>query len=223
MSHDGRTPADPPSPRELGPAPGVEPTEDWMGGLVSDATPATAAMAGPDFDAIIAQHGRRLYHLAYRLTSDRAAAEDLSQETLMRGYRAIRDFRGEADFYTYLYRILLNLWKNQLRARRRWKMVPLGGGTRGEERETADREPADPAAGPHERLVGREQGETLRRALSDLDPDFRVVLVLRVAEGLEYEEIAAALGLPIGTVRSRLARARSRIRELMQRRGAAGR
>lgn len=215
MSDDGRTPADPPPPRELTPAPGVEPTEDWMGGLVSD---SSAAVAPPDFDAIVAQHGRRLYHLAYRLTSDRAEAEDLSQEALVRGFRAIREFRGEADFYTYLYRILLNLWKNQLRSRRRWKMVSLTAGTRGEEGETTDREPVDTAAGPHERLAGREQGETLRRALSDLDPDFRVVLVLRVAEGLEYAEIAAALNLPIGTVRSRLARARSRIRELMQRR-----
>lgn len=222
MSDDGRTPADPASRRELEPAPGVEPNEDWMGGLAADPASGTAAVAAPDVDALITQYGRRLYHLAYRLTADRAAAEDLSQEALVRGYQAIREFRGEADFYTYLYRILLNLWKNQLRSRRRWKMVPLAGGTRGEE-ERIDREPADTAAGPHERLVGREQAETLRRALADLDPDFRVVLVLRVAEGLEYAEIAAALGLPIGTVRSRLARARSRIRELMQRRGAARR
>ncbi len=235
MNHqDGSPPSDPPRPRELSGENGVDPDEDWFKGLdpeVGDAgdRPAGDGRSGPgaaaplDFDEIVRQHGRRLYLLAYRLTANRADAEDLSQETLVRGYMATDRFRGEADFYTYLYRALLNLWKNQVRSRRRWRMVPLGGGSRdweGEARD-GDAEPSqdlrDRSPGPHERLVGREQSERLHRALLLLEPDFRVVLVLRVAEGLEYEEIAAALDIPVGAVRSRPARARGRIRDLLGR------
>jgi RNA polymerase sigma-70 factor (ECF subfamily) len=235
MSHqDGSPPSDPPRPRELSGESGVDQDDDWFKGLdphvgaVGDEV-AGAGSSGPraasslDFDEIVRQHGRRLYLLAYRLTANRADAEDLSQEALVRGYMATDRFRGEADFYTYLYRALLNLWKNQIRSRRRWRMIPLGGGSRDREGEARDGE-ADPAQelrdrspGPHERLVGREQSERLHRALLSLEPDFRVVLVLRVAEGLEYEEIAAALDIPVGTVRSRLARARGRIRDLLDR------
>jgi len=215
MSHDARRPADPPSPRELDESSGVEPAEDWMSGFAHD---PVASGTAADFDEIIAEHGRRLYHLAYRLTSNREEAEDLSQETLVRGYQAMPGFRGDADFYTYLYRILLNLWKNRLRTRRRWKFLPLTGGRDPDEGGKGEVELRDTAAGPHERLTEREQAESLHRALLALDPEFRVVLVLRAAEGLEYEAIASVLGLPIGTVRSRLARARVRIRELMRRR-----
>ena len=179
--------------------------------------------AAADFEDLVHRHGRRLYVLAYRLTGDRAEAEDLSQEALVRGYLALARFRGEADFYTYLYRTVLNLWKNQTRSRRRWRMVPLEGrSARGGEGNlddprgrsgTADR--ADPAPGPHEWLAGQEQAARIDRALAGIGPDFRAVLILRVAEGLEYGEIAEALGIRVGTVRSRLARARRRIPELL--------
>lgn len=235
MSHqDGSPPSDPPRPRELSGENGVDPEDDWLkaldphvGAAADEAAGAGASGPGGaaslDFDEIVRQHGRRLYLLAYRLTANRADAEDLSQEALVRGYMATDRFRGEADFYTYLYRALLNLWKNQIRWRRRWRMVGLGGGGRdreGDARE-GDADPAqdlrDRSPGPHERLLGREQSERLHRALLRLEPDFRVVLVLRAAEGLEYEEIAAALDIPVGTVRSRLARARGRIRDLLGR------
>ncbi|MFQ5877497.1 MAG: RNA polymerase sigma factor [Acidobacteriota bacterium] len=241
MSHDIRNPCDrPPAPEEVprarGTAGGSGP--DRAGGELAAGSgveelagspgragpdPAGSSLgspwgaAGPDFDVLIDQYGRRLYVLAYRLCGDPAEAEDLSQEALVRGFRASPGFRGEADFYTYLYRTLLNLWSNRLRRRRRWRMVPLLGGS-GREREgasLAERMP-DRSPGPHERAVGQQQAERLHRALAAMDPGQRAVLVLRVAEELDYEEIASALGIPVGTVRSRLARARARIRRLME-------
>ncbi len=213
MRHDGNPPPDPSRTRELDGETGVDPPEEWTAGPV----------AAPDFDEIVQLYARRLYLLAYRLTANRAEAEDLSQETLVRGYLAIERFRGESDFYTYLYRTLLNLWKNQIRSRRRWRLVSLGSDPRRDAREAENgampaRDLRDPSPGPHERLVESEQSARLHKALLELDPDFRAVLILRVAEGLEYEEIAEALGIPVGTVRSRLARARSRIRDLMSER-----
>ncbi len=224
MSRGPHPPTDPPPPGELPDGSGVEPDGDFLEGLTAEAE--QAAPAGADFEEIVRQHGRRLYVLAYRLTGDRADAEDLSQEALLRGYFASGRFRGEADFYTYLYRTVLNLWKNEIRSRRRWRMVPLngrgpreqgpgGGGAPGGPDGTDDLR--DPAPGPHEWLAGQEQAARLDRALSEMRPEFRAVLVLRVAEGLEYGEIAAALGVRVGTVRSRLARARRRIRELLTR------
>ncbi len=217
MTQSDDPPSDRPGPRELEADAGVDPSEDWMEGLANREEAAGADAPPRDFDEIVRLHGRRLYVLAYRLTGNRAEAEDLSQETLVRAYMAIGGFRGEASVYTYLYRALLNLWKNQVRSRRRWRLVPLPVGRGGERREGEIQEPPDGSPGPHERLVGQEQAERLRRALLEIEPEFRSVLVLRVAEGLEYEEIAAALGIRVGTVRSRLARARGKIRELMGR------
>ncbi|HEU4401623.1 MAG TPA: sigma-70 family RNA polymerase sigma factor [Candidatus Polarisedimenticolia bacterium] len=196
-------------------------------GSQADGAAGTKPAARLDFEEIVRKHGRRLFLLAFRLTGDRADAEDLSQETLVRGYIASTRFEGRADFYTYLHRALLNLWKNHLRRRRRWRMVPLFGsrsaeagverGAPGSDGGGPAGRLADPSPGPHERLVRHQHAEKLQRALMRLHPDFRAVLVLRVGEGLEYEEIAASLGIPIGTVRSRLARARERVRALMER------
>jgi RNA polymerase sigma-70 factor (ECF subfamily) len=224
VSRDPHPPRDPSSPRELPDDSGVEPGEDLLRDLSGETERSTPAP--PDFDEIVRQHGRRLYVLAYRLTGDRAEAEDLSQEALVRAHLASGGFRGEADFYTYLYRTVLNLWRNRVRSRRLWRIVPLGGstsrggggsgsGTPGHRGQRLDL--PDPAPGPHEWLAAREQAARLDRALAAIGPEFRAVLVLRVAEGLEYTEIAAALGIGVGTVRSRLARARSRIRELLTR------
>ncbi len=224
MSHDGTPPSDRVRRRELDGADGVKLPDDPGTGPAPEGREAAdrpvveGTGAAARFDEAVERYARRLYLLAYRLTASRTEAEDLSQETLVRGCLAVAGFRGEADFYTYLYRTLLNLWKNQIRSRRRWRFVSLDPDPRPGAREGAPPvELADRSPGPHEALAGREQSEKLHRALQSLDPEFRAVLVLRVAEGLEYEEIAEALGIRIGTVRSRLARARARIREWMER------
>jgi RNA polymerase sigma factor (sigma-70 family) len=228
MTHDGSPPSDAIPPGELEDAGSVESAERWAQEVGSTAeAPAAGAVPAIDFDEIVEKHGRRLYVLAYRLTGHREDAEDLSQETMVKGYLAAGRFEGRADFYTYLYRTLVNLWKNQLRRRRRWRMVSLlgdrdaeaGGGPAGPRGGWRNPGPAtvlaDRSPGPHESLVRHEHSEKLQKALARLEPVHRAVLVLRVAEGLEYQEIAVTLGIPIGTVRSRLARARDRVRELM--------
>ncbi len=125
MTPSDEPPSDGSSSRELDAEAGVESLETWVETRVAGEPQVEAAPPSPDFDEVVRRHGRRLYVLAFRLTGNRAEAEDLSQETLVRGYLAIGRFRGEADFYTYLYRALLNLWKNQIRSRRRWRFVPF--------------------------------------------------------------------------------------------------
>ena len=203
--------------RELDCGSVVQEAGDRPGTSDPAATPGEGGLKGaPDFDTIVERYGTRLFGLAYRLTGCREDAEDLSQEAMVRAYRSAGRFRGEADYFTYLYRIVLNLWRNQLRSRRRWRMVSLwGSGRRDDAGRATSRDLEDAAPGPHDRLVGREQTHRVQEALARLDPGLRAVLILRVAEDLEYEEIAKVLDIPIGTVRSRLARARSRIRRLM--------
>ncbi len=203
--------------RELDDGSAVQEAGDRPGPPDPAAAPGAAGLKGaPDFDTMVERYGPRLFALAYRLSGSREDAEDLSQEAMVRAYRSANRFRGEADYFTYLYRVVLNLWRNQLRSRRRWRLVSLWGSGRREETDRATpRDLEDTAPGPHDRLVGREQTQRVQEALARLDPGLRTVLILRVAEDLEYEEIAKVLKIPIGTVRSRLARARSRIRRLM--------
>ncbi len=203
--------------RELDDGSVVQEAGDRPGPPDPAAAPGAAGLTGaPDLDTMVERYCPRLFGLAYRLSGSREDAEDLSQEAMVRAYRSANRFRGEADYFTYLYRIVLNLWRNQLRSRRRWRMVSLwGSGRRGEAERATPRDLEDAAPGPHDRLVGREQAQRVQEALARLDPGLRAVLILRVAEDLEYEEIAKVLKIPIGTVRSRLARARSRIRRLM--------
>ncbi len=214
---NGASGPSPESERELALAPAVQRSGSKSAVRRDEAAPQAAERrAAPDFDTIVERYGPRLYALAYRLSGSREDAEDLSQEAMVRAYRGSNRFRGESDFYTYVYRIVINLWNNRLRRNRRWRLIPFGDSwDRGKEERGGIGDPSDPGPGPHERLVGREQTRRVQDALSHLDPGLRAVLVLRVAEDLEYEEIAKMLRIPIGTVRSRLARARSRIRRLL--------
>ena len=168
------------------------------------------------FDRLAEQNAPRLFRAACRLCGDPAEAEELAQETLVKGFLSATRFRGQAAFYTWLYRILLNLWKNRLRTRSRWKWLRIGSGGKREEPGTidADRLPAsDPD--PLDRMERRERRDWVRDGLQRLDPRWRKILVLREAEGLDYSEIAAVLGGPVGTVRSRLARARTKLRQIL--------
>ncbi len=153
-----------------------------------------------------------VYNLALRLTGNRADAEDLAQDALLKAVRALPGFRGESKASTWAYRITLNAWKSLLRARRRrafWRTATLGlvdGG--------ADAPASDPPADAG--LESAERCAAVRRALAELDDDGRAIVVLRELEEKSYEEIGALLGLPPGTVRSRLFRARARLKALLE-------
>jgi len=169
------------------------------------------------FDQVARAYAPRLFRLAMRLTGRREDAEDLVQETLVRALPALRRFEGRARLSTYLVRALGNLWKNRLRSRQRSRMVGwfrLGRGSAADDEPPP--EPADPAPSAQDRLEARDRAAEMRRAVARLDPDRRLALLLREVEEMSYEEIATMTGVPVGTVRSRLARARADLRALVE-------
>jgi RNA polymerase sigma-70 factor (ECF subfamily) len=171
------------------------------------------------FDQVAREHAPRLFRMALRLTGRREEAEDLVQETLLKTLPALRGFEARSRLSTYLIRALGNLWKNRLRSKKRsrwveWFRVGSGETDRGGE-EPNELTAIDPAPSAEERLEARDRAEQVRRAVVKLEPTRRLTLLLREVEELSYEEIASQTGVPVGTVRSRLARARRDLRQLI--------
>ena len=168
------------------------------------------------FEELAREAAPRLYRLAVHLTGRAEEAEDLVQETLVRALPALKRFEGRAKLSTYLVRALGNQWKNRLRSRSRSKIVGWlkVGGTDGDDDSKAI-DPVDPAPSAHERMEGEDRAVRVREAVARLRPDRRLVLLLREVEERSYEEIAEMTEVPIGTVRSRLARARQDLRRLL--------
>jgi RNA polymerase sigma-70 factor, ECF subfamily len=146
------------------------------------------------FDVLVARHERRVYNLAYRMLGRRDDALDAAQETFLACYRKVHGFRGGSAFTTWLHRVALNVCYDALR--RRSREDPARDEDRVEPPAVAD--PADASA----------TAVDVRRALLEVPEDFRAVLVLHDVQGVPYEEIAAAVGVPVGTVKSRLHRGR---------------
>ena len=160
------------------------------------------------FGELVHAYQHRLVNYARALTSNTADAEDVAQEAFLRAYRAIHQFRGGSSFKTWLYQIVTNVARTHL-DRRRSRQEDLAG-------DPAESPQAfgNPTSGEDVEL-GIILRDRIDRALAALSPDLREVVVLRDVEGLEYKEIAAALDVPIGTVESRLFRARQRLKELL--------
>lgn len=150
-----------------------------------------------------------LYSYALVLSRNRTEAEDLVQETCLRALRAMERLRPESNVKSWLFTILRNIWFNQLR---QWRAAPQieldsdGNGPIGV---------ADPAKGPHATYVSNIEQEQVRAAIDQLSQEFREIIILREYEELSYQEIATVLECPVGTVMSRLARARSKLRDLL--------
>jgi len=144
------------------------------------------------------------------LSRNRAEAEDLVQETCLRALRSVGQLRPDGNIKSWLFTILRNIWLNQVRQRRTTPdMVDFDS----EENDTA--EPADTAQDPYEVYASKVEQEQIRAAIQHLPVEFREIIMLREYEELSYQEIASVLDCPPGTVMSRLARARSRLRELL--------
>jgi RNA polymerase sigma-70 factor (ECF subfamily) len=156
---------------------------------------------------------RRAYNLAFRLLGDGEEAADVVQDALVRAYTRLGEFRGDAAFSTWLYRIVHNMCLDALRWRARHPRAPLPAAGGPESRPASA--PADPGDGPEAAALRREQRDALVRALAELSPEFRAAVVLRDVQGLDYAEVAAITGVSLGTVKSRLHRARARLRELL--------
>ena len=170
------------------------------------------------FDVLVLRHQRQAFAVAWRLLGDADEAKDVAQEAFVRAWRAIGTFRGDAKFSTWLLTIVTNLCRNRRRwwARRKQLIVAsLDDPGESDDAPLADRI-ADPAPTPADRAVHSELGRQVAAALGRLDQMSRAVVVLRDVEGLPYEEIAGVLDCRVGTVKSRLNRARRRLQTLLQ-------
>lgn len=172
------------------------------------------------FNTLVRAYERRVFALVLRMLGNRAEAEDLAQEVFVQVFKAIGSFRGESKLSTWIYRIAINLCKNRtkyLRVRHTSEQdeleavaerVPLG---------EAKRANVAQVERPDEMVAGKQVERIVQKAILELEPTFRECLVLRDVEDLSYEEIGAITGLPEGTVKSRIHRARAQLKEIVER------
>ena len=162
------------------------------------------------FELLVFKYQRKLGRLLSRFVRDSAEVEDVTQEAFIKAYRALPGFRGESAFYTWLYRIGINTAKNYLVALGR--RAPTTTGFDNEEAEGfEDADQLRDANTPESEMEGKEIAATVNRAMDALPKDLRTAITLREIEGLSYEEIASVMNCPVGTVRSRIFRARDAI------------
>ena len=166
------------------------------------------------FDTLVNRYTNDIYALLYQITQDAEEAGDLTQETFLRALKAIKKFRGDADIKTWLYRIAINQSRNRFRwwkRRKREKTISIDQ-TFGESETPLSETFAGNNLNPEEDVLRREREKILIKALQELSDIFREAVVLCDIEGLSYEEIAVALDINIGTVKSRIARGREELR-----------
>jgi RNA polymerase sigma-70 factor, ECF subfamily len=170
------------------------------------------------FDRLVMRHADRAFTLCYRLLGNREEAEDCVQEVFIKVFRSVKNFRVDSSFSTWLYTIIVNTCRNRRKSAefRFWHRI-LGLGQSSEDDEGVQiPEPEDPAPSPLTLLTNREREVLLQKAMGSLSHDHRTVLVLRHVEGLSYEEISQITGVNLGTLKSRLARARQELHKKLE-------
>lgn len=166
------------------------------------------------FNLLVIKYQRRIERLIGRMVRDTDLVEDIAQETFIRAYRALAQFRGDAQFYTWLYRIAVNTAKKALVDLKRDPLVSesaLRGGSSDDDETSAVENELTSAETPETVLAAKEIAATVNSAMEALPEELRQAVTLREIEGLSYEEIAEVMNCPIGTVRSRIFRAREAI------------
>lgn len=172
------------------------------------------------FEELVAIYQDRVVTMGYYLTGSRADAEDLAQEVFVRAYISLKGFRHGADLGTWLHRIALNQWSNMKRGRKFPNVLSLDDPVQTEQGEFARTvASADLGGDPSAALEGKELQGLVQQALRSLPDEQRVVLVLREIEGFSYEEIAKITSCSLGTVKSRMSRARQGLREKIRDQG----
>jgi len=166
------------------------------------------------FDEIVRRYATKMVNLAYQITGDRDLAEDIGQETFLRAYRSAARYRQISKFSTWLYTIAINLCRNELR-RKKTKIFSIEGMAEREDDDKLRIDIADERMKPDLDLERKEIRVLVRTAVAKLPPKFRTALVLRDIQGLTYEEIGGILNLAEGTVKSRINRARLKVREIL--------
>jgi RNA polymerase sigma-70 factor (ECF subfamily) len=156
-----------------------------------------------------------VFNQAYRMMSEQEAAEDAAQDAFIIAYRKLASYRG-GSFKAWLLRIVTNLCYDELRRRKRRPTTPLEPLDHDDEEIESPRWLSDPSETPEEMAERAELAQALQNCLNDLPPEFRAIVALVDIQGLDYSEAAQAIGSPLGTVKSRLARARMRMRDCLQ-------
>lgn len=168
------------------------------------------------FEEFYDQYGEVVFNVTYRQCGDRELAADLSQEVFVRIFKSLGRFRCQSSLKTWVYRVALNHCRSRF-ARRRLATVPI----QGSEDPSSDwnsrgHEPVDQRKDPEQRVLDGDRTRTVARALRRVEVSFREAVVLRDLEGLSYQEIAEVLEVPVGTVRSRIARGRQQLRKQIE-------
>ena len=161
------------------------------------------------FEKLVTEYEKSVYAIALRMTNNAEDAADMTQETFIKAYNSLQAFRGDSKFSVWLFRIATNVCLDFLRSRNRKQTVSLS--VEDDEGEEAQLDIADESQSPELLLERGLTRDAVRRGLEALPPDYRQILLLREIQGLSYEEIAEALRLEVGTVKSRIFRARKKL------------
>lgn len=191
---------------------GISGSPDDVGDLVRRAQRGELAA----FNTLVVRHQDAAFSLAYRFLRSRESAEDVTQEAFLRAFRRLDTFRGDR-FRSWLLRIVANAARDELRRRKRRPQRSLD-----EARDDPDMpniDPVEPRPGPQAAAENADLRRVLDEALGQLPEDWRLVVLLSDVHGLAYDEVAASAGIPVGTVKSRLSRARARLREILRESG----
>jgi len=166
------------------------------------------------FAQLVKTYETQVYNLCLRMVANQEDAKDLAQEAFLKAWRGLRFYKFESAFSTWLYRLTSNVCIDFLRRQKRRPVVSLT--MQEDEEDAVELEIPDSAPQPEEQILYREQKSAIAAAMNQLEEEFRLVLTLRVIEDLPYEEIAEIMDLKIGTVKSRLARARNKLKSLLE-------
>jgi RNA polymerase sigma-70 factor (ECF subfamily) len=167
------------------------------------------------FNLLVIKYQRKILRLLSRMIRDPADLEDVAQEAFIKAYRALPQFRGESAFYTWLYRIAINTARNWLSSVGKRPSAP--NAIESEDGETFNEtDSLSDISTPESMVASREIAETVNSAIEELPEELRTAIVLREIEGMSYEDIAQTMGCPIGTVRSRIFRAREAIAQRLR-------
>ena len=154
------------------------------------------------FATLVARYDRAVYHLAYRTLHDVEEARDVAQEAFFKAFRSLKTFKPEARFSTWIFSITYHACCDRLNRRKRYSSDEMP-------------ERADPSPGPERQAIALDESRRLRAAIDDLPEKYRTVITLYHLQGKQYDEIAAVLGLPMGTVKTHLFRAKEHLRKLL--------
>lgn len=168
------------------------------------------------FERLISDYQVKIYHIAYHMMANEQDAEDAAQEAILKAYRYLGSFKEESGFYTWLYRITHNICLDMLRKRKRNHTHSMDLVKKDRDGQETELQLVDDKPQPEDELMSRQVQTDMQAAIAELKENYRTVIVLRDIEGMSYEDIAAVTEISVGTVKSRLNRARENLRKIVE-------